>query len=85
MYKTEEDINHPNNNTNDIKEKLSLCTSGSLMRGGIAPHILNFGTTWRRVVSVTSTVIGHNKCVVLYVVIYILLLIIFLVFIFGML
>jgi len=45
MYKTKEDLNHANNNnTNDIKEKLSLCTSGSLMGGGISPHILNLGT-----------------------------------------
>ena len=53
------------------------------MGGGIAPHILNLGTTWRKVVSLTSTTIGHNKCVVLFVVIYILLLIIILAFIFG--
>jgi hypothetical protein len=45
MYKTEEDLNHPNSNTNDIKEKLSLSTYGGLMGGGIAPHILNLGTT----------------------------------------
>ena len=62
-YKTEEDLNCPNNNTNYIKEKLSLCTSGRLMGGGIASHILNLGTAWRKVVSLTSTIIGHNKCV----------------------
>jgi hypothetical protein len=80
IYKTE-DLTHPNSNTNDIKEKLSLCTSGS--QRDIAPHILNLGTTWRKVVSFTNTIICHNKYVVLYVVIYILLLIIILDFIFG--
>jgi len=34
---------------------------------GIAPHILKLGTAWRKVVSLTSTIIGQNKCVVLYV------------------
>jgi len=62
VYKTEEDLNHANSNTNYLKENLSLCTSGSIMGGGIAPHILNLGTTWRRVVSFTSTINGHYKC-----------------------
>jgi hypothetical protein len=72
--------NPSNINTNDIKEKLSMCTSGN--QRDIAPHILNLGTTWRKVVSFTNTIICHNKCVALYIVISILLLIIILDFIF---
>ena len=48
MYKTE-DLNHANSNTNYIKENLSLCTSVSLMEGGIASHILTLelhGEEW---------------------------------------
>jgi len=52
------------------------------MGGGMAAHILNLGTTWRKAVSLAGATIGHNKCVVLNVVIHVLLLIIILVSIF---
>jgi hypothetical protein len=62
MYATEEDLlNYPSSNTNDIKLKLSLCTSGRDVGGGIAPHILNLGTRRRRVGSFTNTNISDNK------------------------
>ena len=48
----------------------------------MAAHILNLGTTWRKMVRFTGTTIGHNKCVVLNVVIHVLLLIIIIVSIF---
>ena len=48
----------------------------------MAAHILNLGTTWRKVVSLAGATIGHKKCVVLNVVIHVLLLIIILVSIF---
>lgn len=37
------------------------------MAGGIASHIFNLGTRWRKVVSFTNTNISDSKCVVLYV------------------
>ena len=60
-------INYPNINTTNIKKKFLLCKSGRLMGGGIAPHILKLRTACRKVASFTSTIIGKNKCVVLYV------------------
>jgi hypothetical protein len=48
----------------------------------MAVHIVNIGNTWRKVVSLTGATIGHNKCVVLNVVIHVLLLIIIIVSIF---
>jgi hypothetical protein len=37
------------------------------MGEGIAANFLKLGTAWRKVVILTSTIIGQNKCVVLYV------------------
>jgi hypothetical protein len=53
------------------------------MGGGMAVHIVNVGNTWRKAASLTGATIGHNKCVVLSVLILVLLLIIILVSIFD--